>query len=187
MINTTLSLSLTAFKLQLVEALQDVAKLTTGIADLNKNPSEKPSNTGNWNYCWTHGYSSRHSNRDYEKPRTSLELNIRKNCKHNSNPHLSSQQSSHRWLWLHQPFSRTYQSIHQQFLHIRWYSSWSTKQIINLCIPHRPLNFSLAIFRRQSIKRIPCLRQRKPDLHWPALQPRFLCTLHRQGCQFNRP
>ena len=53
----TLTLALTACQLQLVEALQDVAKLTTALTDLNKNPSAKLSNTGNWHYCWTHGYS----------------------------------------------------------------------------------------------------------------------------------
>ena len=44
--NRTLTLALTACQLQLVEALQDVAKLTTALADLNKNPSARPSNTG---------------------------------------------------------------------------------------------------------------------------------------------
>ena len=67
--NSTLTSALTACQLQLVEALQDVAKLTTVIADLNKNPSAKPSNTGNWHYCWNHGYSSGHSSRDCKKPR----------------------------------------------------------------------------------------------------------------------
>ena len=46
----TLTSSLTARQFQLVEALQDVAKLTTVIADLHKNPSAKPSNTRNWHY-----------------------------------------------------------------------------------------------------------------------------------------
>ena len=41
--NSTLTSALTACQIQLVEALQDVAKLTTVIADLRKNPSAKPS------------------------------------------------------------------------------------------------------------------------------------------------
>ena len=76
--------------------------------------------------------------------------------------------------------------MQQQVLHIQRHSSWSIKQIINPCIPHRPFTFSPAPFRRLSIKRFTCLRKPQPDIHWPALQPRFLCTLHRQGCQFNR-
>ena len=48
--NSTLTSALTACQLQLVEAIQDVAKLTTSLADLNKNPSARPSNTGNWHY-----------------------------------------------------------------------------------------------------------------------------------------
>ena len=68
--NSTLTSALTACQLQLVEALQDVFKLTTVIPDLNKNPSAKPSNTGNWHHCWTHGYSSGHSSRNFEKPIT---------------------------------------------------------------------------------------------------------------------
>ena len=67
--NITLTLALTACQIQLVEALQDVAKLTTFISDLRKNPSAKPSNTRNRHYCWTHGYSSAHSSRDCEKPK----------------------------------------------------------------------------------------------------------------------
>ena len=59
--NSTLTSALTARQIQLVKALQDVAKLTTVIADLRKNYSAKPSNTVNWHYCWTHGYSSAHS------------------------------------------------------------------------------------------------------------------------------
>ena len=67
--NITLTSALTACQLQLVEALQDVAKLATVISDLNKNSSANPSNTGNWHYCWNHGYSSGHSSRDCKKPR----------------------------------------------------------------------------------------------------------------------
>ena len=47
---STLTLTLTACQLQLVEALQNVAKLTTSLADLNKNYSARPSITGNWHY-----------------------------------------------------------------------------------------------------------------------------------------
>ena len=68
--NSTLTLALTTCQLQLVEALQNVAKLTTTLADLNKNPSARPLNTRNWHYCWTHGYPSNHSSRDCKKPRT---------------------------------------------------------------------------------------------------------------------
>ena len=67
--NSTLTSDLTACQTQLAKALQDVAKLTTAIADLRKNPSEKPSNTGNWHYCWTHGYFSAHSSHDLKKPK----------------------------------------------------------------------------------------------------------------------
>ena len=64
--NGTLTSALTACQLQLVEALQDISKLTTVVANLNKNPSAKPSNTENWHYCCTHGYSSEHYSRDCE-------------------------------------------------------------------------------------------------------------------------
>ena len=77
--------------------------------------------------------------------------------------------------------------MHQQVLHIQRHYSWSTKRIIKLCIPHRPFTFFPATFRRPSIKNFTCLGKLQPDLHWPALRPRFLCILHRQLCQFNRP
>ena len=67
--NRTLTLALTACQIQLVEALQDVAKLTTAISDLYKNPSAKLSNTGNWHYFWTRVYYYGRSSRDCEKPR----------------------------------------------------------------------------------------------------------------------
>ena len=78
-------------------------------------------------------------------------------------------------------------AIHQQVLHIQQHYSWSTKRIIDPCIPHRPFTFSPATFRRPLIKCFPCLGKPQPDLHWPALRPRFICTLYRQVCQFNRP
>ena len=62
--NSTLTSSLTACQLQLVEALKNVAKLTTAMANLNKNNSTRPPTTGKWHYCWTHGYSLNHSSRD---------------------------------------------------------------------------------------------------------------------------
>ena len=67
--NSTLTSALTACQTWLVEALKDVAKLTTVIADLRKNPGAKLFNTGNWHYCWTHGYFSAHSSRDCKKPK----------------------------------------------------------------------------------------------------------------------
>ena len=77
--------------------------------------------------------------------------------------------------------------MHQQVLHIQRHYCWSTKRIINPCIPHRLFTFSPATFRRPSVKHFPCLGKPQPDLHRLAVRPRFLCTLHRQGCQFNRP
>ena len=53
--NSTLTSALTVCQLQLVEALQNVSKLTTSLANLNKNHSAGPSITGNWHYCWTYG------------------------------------------------------------------------------------------------------------------------------------
>ena len=67
--NSTLTLALIACQLQLVEALQNVAKLTTSLDDINKNHSASPSITRNWYYCWTHRYLWNHSIRDCEKPR----------------------------------------------------------------------------------------------------------------------
>ena len=60
---STLTSALTACQPQLVEALQNVAKLTTTLVDINKNPSARPPNTRNWHYLWNHGYSSNHSSR----------------------------------------------------------------------------------------------------------------------------
>ena len=54
--NSTLTLALTDCQLQLVKALQNVAELSTALANLKKNPSARPPNNGNWYYCWTHVY-----------------------------------------------------------------------------------------------------------------------------------
>ena len=48
--NSTFTSALTVCQLQLVKALQNVAKLTTTLADLNKNHSARPSTTGNCHY-----------------------------------------------------------------------------------------------------------------------------------------
>ena len=75
--------------------------------------------------------------------------------------------------------------MQQQVLHIQRYYSWSTERIINPCIPHRLFTFPPVTFRRPAIKTFTCLEKPQPHLHWPALRPQFLCTLHHQGCQFN--
>ena len=89
---------------------------------------------------------------------------------------------------MHQAMSRNGRMLkHQQVPHIQRHFSWSTKQIIIPCIPHRPFTFSTATFRRPAIKRFPCLGKTQRDLHWPSLRPRFIYTLHHQGCQFYWP
>ena len=67
--NSTLTEALTACQLQLAEALQNVTKLTTSLANLNINQSAQPPNTVIRHYCWTHGYLSSHSIIDYTHPK----------------------------------------------------------------------------------------------------------------------
>ena len=50
--------------------------------------------------------------------------------------------------------------MHQQFLQLKWNSCWSTKRIINPCVPHRPFTFSQATLWRLPVKHLPCLGRR---------------------------